>query len=189
MSGYDTQYETEESLFGEPYPEFVTFIASHGTSGDALDLGCGQGRDTLMLAKHGYTVTGVDASEVGIRQMVERAGTLGLNVNGVVGDFYTFDFAQSYDLIVLDSILHFAEDEEKEIELLEQVLAHTRKDGYVCIFIHKSAAKERALHGYLAKKSEGWRLAQTGDIHYVYEEKRINFRVEFQMHMAVIQKR
>lgn len=189
MSNYDKQYDVEENLFGEPYPEFVAFIDSTDGKGEALDLGCGQGRDALTLAKHGFSVTGVDASEVGIRQMIERAGSLGMNINGIVGDFYTFDFPQSYDLIVLDSILHFAEDEEKEINLLERVLAHTRKDGYVCIFIHKDAAKERKLHRFLATKMQGWQLALTKNIDYVYEEKRINFRTAFQMHMAVIQKR
>ncbi|MEZ4638225.1 MAG: class I SAM-dependent methyltransferase [Caldilineaceae bacterium] len=144
MSSYDNQYNLEESLFGEPYPEFVALIDSIDHKGDALDLGCGQGRDALMLAQQGYSVTGVDASEVGIRQMVERASALGLSVTGVVGDFHAFDFPQQYDLAVLDSILHFAEDKEKEIDLLDRVLAHTRKDGYVCIFIHKDAAKETA---------------------------------------------
>ncbi|MCB0115481.1 MAG: class I SAM-dependent methyltransferase [Caldilineaceae bacterium] len=188
MSSYDNQYNLEESLFGEPYPEFVALIDSIDHKGDALDLGCGQGRDALMLAQQGYSVTGVDASEVGIRQMVERASALGLSVTGVVGDFHAFDFPQQYDLAVLDSILHFAEDKEKEIDLLDRVLAHTRKDGYVCIFIHKDAAKERALHGYIETRRAGWRLAHTQDIDYVYEEKRINFRAAFQMHMAVMQK-
>ncbi|MBI1296188.1 methyltransferase domain-containing protein [bacterium] len=189
MSSYDEQYETEESLFGEPYPEFTAYIASNGSDGDALDLGCGQGRDALMLAEHGYSVTGVDASEVGILQMEERAGSLGLNVTGIVGDFYAFDFPQSYDLIVLDSILHFAADTAKEIDLLDRVLSHTRRSGLVCIFIHKNADKESALHHYLANKDEGWQLVHTEDIDYIYEEKRIDFRTAFQMYMAVIQKR
>ena len=34
-----------------------------------------------------------------------------------------------------------------------------------------------------------WQLALTKNIDYVYEEKRINFRTAFQMHMVVIQKR
>lgn len=63
MSDYDKQYQTETELFGAAYPEFEKFVQENKHSnGSALDLGCGQGRDALMLARHGYWVTAVDNS-------------------------------------------------------------------------------------------------------------------------------
>ena len=73
-----------------------------------------------MLAQHGYAVTGVDSSHVGIEQMVARAEEKNLYVKGVVADLYEYELHDKFDAIVLDSILHFAEgDRRKEIALLD----------------------------------------------------------------------
>ena len=81
MSNYDQQYK-EENLFGEPYSEFVDFMETWQPKGRVLDIGCGQGRDSLFLVEQGYNVTGIDASEVGISQMLEYASSKNLNIKG-----------------------------------------------------------------------------------------------------------
>ena len=106
MSVYDKHYQ-QENLFGQPYPEFVTFMREWEPKGTVLDVGCGQGRDALFLAELSYKVTGIDASKRGIEQLLETAVQRNLLINGIVGDFYDYQFNQNYDVIVLDSILHF----------------------------------------------------------------------------------
>jgi cyclopropane fatty-acyl-phospholipid synthase-like methyltransferase len=169
MSNYDKQYEAEKYLFGSPYQEFEAFIQEHrAEDGTALDLGCGQGRDALMLAAHGYTVTGVDASQVGVSQMLARAKAQSLPVHGVVEDFYAYEFTQRFDAIVLDSILHFEKaDREKELALLDKVSAHLNEGGYLCIFVHKSPQKEKALHTWLDGVNPDLVMAKNGYIEYV----------------------
>lgn len=46
--------------------------------GDALDLGCGPGGDTIWLARHGWQVTAVDISSTAVQRVRERARDLGL---------------------------------------------------------------------------------------------------------------
>ena len=147
MNSYDDQYGIEEDLFGQPYAEFVAFIEQHGKQGGtALDLGCGQGRDALMLAEHGYSVTGVDSSEVGIKQMVERAQSRNLEVKGVVADIFRYQPSITFDAIVLDSILHFGKVEKgNELALLDKLVPFLNQDGFLFIFVHKSVAKENEL--------------------------------------------
>lgn len=190
MSNYDQQYTLETELFGEPYPEFEAFVRLlNGQGKTALDMGCGQGRDALMLARHGYNVTGVDASAVGIQQMEERAKRAGLAVKGLVASFYDFVPDTTYDAIVLDSILHFEKaDRERERALLDRLLGYLNPQGYLFIFVHKSGRKEAELHEWLQRNGDYVTLVQDGYLAYVYEEKQIDFRSTFQMYMFVVQR-
>jgi tellurite methyltransferase len=46
---------------------------SSGETGFALDLGCGQGRDTIELLRRGWSVLAIDAAEEAIRRLAARA--------------------------------------------------------------------------------------------------------------------
>lgn len=190
MTSYDKQYQVEQNLFGTPYIEFETFVREHAQpGGTALDLGCGQGRDALMLAQYGYTVTGVDTSSVGIEQMVERAKAKGLAVNGVVADFYEYELVENFDAIVLDSILHFGKaDKAKELALLDRVTVHLRKNGYLFLFVHKSREKERVLKSWFNGQKSCFALLKDSYIDYVYHEKATGFQSSFQYCMLILRR-
>lgn len=94
---YDKYYQTE-NLFGRPYPELIEFFAGNPKKGKVLDLGCGQGRDAIALARLGYSVTGIDISKVGIDQMNQIARDENLNLEGQVGDIYAFERLTSLKL-------------------------------------------------------------------------------------------
>lgn len=188
MSNYDKQYK-EENLFGQPYPEFVSFMDAWQPKGTVLDIGCGQGRDSLFLAKQGYSVTGIDASEVGIRQMLEFASSSKLGIKGIVADFFEYEFQESYDVIVLDSILHFAKaDLLKELALLEKLSSSLSLGGIMCLFVHKSKPKEKQLKAFFEESVFSWRCLQDAYINYTYFEKSSNFKSSFQYHMYFVQK-
>ncbi|WKK82684.2 class I SAM-dependent methyltransferase [Marivirga arenosa] len=126
---YDQYYQTE-NYFGEPYPELIQFMQDHPEKGKVLDLGCGQGRDAIALARLGYVVTGIDNSKVGIDQMLEISRAEKLKLEGQVGDIYSFDGFNEFDIILLDSMFHFAkEDREKEIGFLKKIVANIKKGG------------------------------------------------------------
>lgn len=191
MSTYDTLYN-EPHLFGEPYPEFVAFIEQWTTRGDALDLGCGQGRDALMLAAHGFNVTAIDTSATGVEQMLAEANARGLTVNGIVADFYAADIDVSgdkYDLIVLDAMLHFEKaDRERELGLLRKAADQLRPGGLLCLFIHKSAHKEGMAKELIADRYPDWPILVDRYIDYVYEEKASDFRTQMQFNMFFVQR-
>jgi len=93
---------------------------SSAKRGTLLDLGAGQGRDSIPLSKMNYDVTAVDISSVGIEQIKK----LEPSVNAVVSDLYSFDVS-GYDYILLDSIVHFYKrDMEKETKLIQHILNH-----------------------------------------------------------------
>ena len=55
---YSKNYQTE-NLFGEPYPELIDFFTNYRNKGRLLDLGCGQGREAIPVARLGFEVTGI----------------------------------------------------------------------------------------------------------------------------------
>jgi SAM-dependent methyltransferase len=54
--------------------------------GRALDVGCGTGTQAVYLAKHGWTVTGVDAVDRALAQARQRAQKEETEVNWLQGD-------------------------------------------------------------------------------------------------------
>jgi SAM-dependent methyltransferase len=57
---------------------FTPYTELFPTSGQALEIACGQGRTALWLARRGLEVLAIDVSAVAVAQAVELAGTAGL---------------------------------------------------------------------------------------------------------------
>lgn len=59
---------------------------------EVLDMGCGRGRHSILLAQKGYSVTGVDLSPKAIRKAREKAGQMGIgNASFETGDMRTWN--------------------------------------------------------------------------------------------------
>jgi len=70
------------------------------TPGTTLEIGMGQGRNTLAMARLGWDVTGIDISDEGIRQAVAEAKKQNLNIHAILASADDFDYGNSrYDLI------------------------------------------------------------------------------------------
>jgi len=70
--------------------------------GRALDIGMGQGRNTVFLAQAGWDVTGVDTAATGIELAQQQATHAGVNFRGVVADIAAFDLGtNAWDLVAL----------------------------------------------------------------------------------------
>jgi 2-polyprenyl-3-methyl-5-hydroxy-6-metoxy-1,4-benzoquinol methylase len=67
-SMWDVRYQEKGALWGAAPNEFLVEITEDLEPGTVLDLGCGQGRNSLWLASRGFTVTGLDLSPVAIAQ-------------------------------------------------------------------------------------------------------------------------
>ena len=70
--------------------------------GTALDVAMGQGRNALYLASQGWKVTGVDMSDVAIRQAREEATRRGLALDTIDANIDHFDFGIArWDLVTM----------------------------------------------------------------------------------------
>ncbi len=88
MSRWDSTYSTNQDFFGKDASQLglsaLPVFQSHKAR-KILELGCGQGRDTLFLARNGMEVTALDYSETGLCQIKDKAVTRGLDGSVVDG--------------------------------------------------------------------------------------------------------
>jgi 2-polyprenyl-3-methyl-5-hydroxy-6-metoxy-1,4-benzoquinol methylase len=84
-----------------PFPNRFLARSIEGLrAGRALDIGMGQGRNSVYLAAAGWDVTGVDISEKGVELALKAAEARQVKINAVVSDFAKFDTGkEQWDLI------------------------------------------------------------------------------------------
>lgn len=184
---YDKYYQTE-NLFGQPYPELIHFYSAIKEKGTLLDLGCGQGRDAIALAKLGFDVTGVDYSKVGIEQLNAIAKRESLSLIGLVDDIYNDLNLDQFDFILLNSMFHFnKKDKEKEVNLLNRIIENSKIKALITICIQKKRQKLEVLHNVISN-IENLIIVHQIDLIYKYEDQASNHSSETEYQMITIKK-
>lgn len=180
QSPYNKHYE-KEAYFGKPYPGLIDFFMNYPERNVVLDLGCGQGRDSLFLGRIGYRVIGIDISDVGIQQLNSAAQKEKLQVRGLVADIYSFDITDEYDMVLLDSVFHFYKNKiDKETSLLKRIIEEIKSGGVICNFMQKSSKREKLLKSTIQESGESFEILLDGYTDYP------EYNAEF--HMYVIKK-
>jgi 2-polyprenyl-3-methyl-5-hydroxy-6-metoxy-1,4-benzoquinol methylase len=99
---YNPIYRGESPVFSLQPNAFLKESIRGRKPGKALDVGMGQGRNTIFLAQAGWNVTGIDPADAGVAQAKAEAQRLGLKVRAEATTFEEFDFGEDkWDLIVL----------------------------------------------------------------------------------------
>lgn len=186
-SEYDTYYQTE-NLFGAPYPELIEFYEKIDSKGKLLDLGCGQGRDAIALAKLGFDVTGIDHSEVGITQLNRIAQQEKLSLTGLVADIFEYKDFAGFGFVLLDSIFHFGKKEkEREVDLLNTIIHSVARGTLITICIQNSLHKIQVLTSTLSDPPNLETIHQTA-LMYRYEDKASGHSSETEYQMITVRK-
>jgi SAM-dependent methyltransferase len=95
----------------EPPVELVALVEGPAAlpAGRALELGCGSGTDSIYVARHGWTVTGVDIVSEAVALARRNAHAAGVNVRFVEGDatrLQELGLGEPFDLIVDFGCMH-----------------------------------------------------------------------------------
>jgi tellurite methyltransferase len=90
------------------------------TPGRALDIGAGEGSDSIRLALLGYEVDAVEASAVGAKKIECFAEETGVEVRVIVTDVQEFVPDTSYDVVICNGVLHYILDKNSVITLMQQ---------------------------------------------------------------------
>ena len=94
-----------------------------------LDVGCGEGRNSIFLTEQGHKADAFDLSEAGIEKAKSIAAVKGLSVNFFVCDLSKFVFDKDYDVILSHGVLHLPEKTVRD-RFITEAQKSTKPSGY-----------------------------------------------------------
>jgi SAM-dependent methyltransferase len=83
---WNRRYAEREFVWTAQPNRFLVAETADLPAGRALDLACGEGRNAVWLAEHGWQVTAVDFSDVGLATARRLAASRGVAVEWVLAD-------------------------------------------------------------------------------------------------------
>lgn len=166
---YEKLYRDSQHALGKPTRAFVEFFQTlQSVNLRVLDIGCGQGRDALFIARMGHRVVGVDQSPTGIRDLLAEATGEALAITGHVADIRDFEPDGKFDIVLFDRTLHML-DSACRFDVFADLIKCVAPGGHVLI------ADERSnIAGFEAKLDSDGRNWQRELRHRGYLFVRLN---------------
>jgi hypothetical protein len=111
-----------------------------------------------------------------------------LTLKGIVADIYDFDQFEGFDIVLLDSMFHFAkEDREKEIALIQKIISEIEKGGLVVFCIQDNGEKVQILNESMDSVNQMKRLADK-KFKYTFEDAESGHKSVTDYRMIVVEK-
>lgn len=100
---WDKKFSGEDYLYGKAPAKFLADNYGYiPLASKVLDVGMGEGRNTVFLARKGYNVTGVDISAIAVRKARRLAAEHGIRINAVVSSMEDYKVEKnSFDAILV----------------------------------------------------------------------------------------
>lgn len=129
MTVFDENYFTEKYGMTRTHSE-VVYSAGIVKPGKTLDLGCGNGRNSLYLAANGFDVTAWDKNANSIDNIESIKAKEGItNLQTAIQDLNTLRFDGEYDFILSTVVLMFLQAETIP-GLIDNMQRCTKPGGY-----------------------------------------------------------
>jgi tellurite methyltransferase len=159
---WDKLFNTRNYVFGrEPVP----FLRDHIDLlpvGRGLDLAMGEGRNAVFLAKKGFTVDGVDISEVALRKAKRLARENKVTINTINADLTTYVIKpDTYDVIVDIDFL--------QRSLIPQIKRGLKRKGVV-VFQNHTVEQAKNKSGFQIRRDA---LLQPGELREIFKDFQI----------------
>lgn len=132
---YNKIYKNSKKAWGDQPSKLLQLIIHEVPKKSyVLDLGCGQGKDSLYLARNQLNVTAVENSEVACNQLLENVKNENdINIDVICQDVMHFEIENNkYSLIIIKNILHFL-DKTNGIKLIKNCIEKLNLNGLIII--------------------------------------------------------
>jgi len=141
LTDYDKRYNTENYYWGL-IPNTLCYeimrLKPPAKPFKVLDIGCGEGKDAVFLARNGYNVAAFDISDKGLEKAKELAAKCNVNVDFFKADLRDYKLETDYDIIFSSGVFHYLPRRLRE-GVIDNLKAHTNPNGIniINVFVKK----------------------------------------------------
>ena len=141
ITQYEKWYESEDYFWGTIEADLChELIKLIPPSKDikVLDIGCGEGKDAVYMAKQGYTVYAFDITKSGINKTLKMAKEKNIEVNAFIADINDFNIDEKFDIIYSTGTIQYLDDDKID-EFFKKVQSMTKPNGinWFNVFVDK----------------------------------------------------
>lgn len=147
MTDFDSHLDSWHAYTATPWGRIRYAVVAHTLARETarlgerlrvLDVGGGDGLDSLPLARVGHEVTVLDPSEPLLADAAEAAGREGLSVTTLVGGIEDLDGLPPYDVVLCHFVLQYRPDERKDLAALVRAV---RPGGLLSVIAPNPASR------------------------------------------------
>jgi tellurite methyltransferase len=165
----DERYALEPDAYATSLLTQMTLRLIQGRAhGRALDIGAGEGADSIRLALLGYSVTAVEVSKVGAEKILMFAEQVGVRVQVEAVDILAYEPSGKFDVVICNGVLQYVKDKKSVINLMQDA---TRRGGINVISLWSSYTPVPECHSRVAVYCD----REDGEVVTSYEKWRTEF--------------
>lgn len=177
---YNEYYMANQNAFGEQ-PEKILLDHTHliPRKSPILDVGAGQGRNTIYLSELGFQVDAMDPSSVSINTLEEIKLQKKLRFNTLLTDFKDFPETKRYSAVLVFGLIQILDRDE--VALLKNKISGWLKNGGLLFLTsftieddsHKTIREnslEIGKNSYLKPNGEKRTFFEPGEIKKLFQE-------------------
>jgi len=144
-SDWNERYGTDELIWKAEPNRFLVEEVGSMAPGRALDVACGEGRNSVWLASRGWDVVGVDFSSTGLAKARRLAADRQVDVTWIEADLVAWEPPPSaFDLVIV-LYLHLAADRRRTV--LGHVAAALAPGGVLLVIGHDASNLSEGVGG------------------------------------------
>lgn len=153
LGQYDLEYAECPCFWGTKPGKYILKLMEYLKKGSVLDLGAGEGKNAIYMARQGFEVHAVECSEFAVKNfnaiLKSETAAVREKIKIIESDVRDFKPVSTYDAVIAYGLLHCLPSLNGLNKVLDIMAAATRKQGLNVIVTFTDTLGVPTVQGYL----------------------------------------